>query len=49
MLGAGVTALVGFVGSTRATLPAWMGPAALALFPGALGLVWALDTFLGWQ
>lgn len=45
----GVTALIGFIGGTRATIPAWQGAAALALFPGALGLVWGLDTFLGWQ
>ncbi len=46
---AGVTALVGAAGSSRATYPAWWGAAALALFPASLAVVWGLDTFLGWQ
>lgn len=43
------TAAIGGAGASRQTFPAWWGLAALALFPASLGLVWALDTFLGWQ
>lgn len=45
----GTTVAIGAAGASRQTFPAWWGPAALALFPASLGLVWGLDTFLGWQ